>query len=80
MGDDEDLDLEFADFVADGEAVAGFDLSRGFGGLAVRDDAAHVTGFGGEFTGFEEASGPEPLVDAGAGHGSLFSSIWELRE
>jgi hypothetical protein len=30
-----------------------------------------VAGLGGEFAGFEEASCPEPFIDAGSGHGSI---------
>jgi hypothetical protein len=54
------------------EHVAGTDLARGLGGDVVRGDAVHVAGFGGLLAGFEEASGPEPLVDACAGHESIF--------
>jgi hypothetical protein len=54
------------------EHVACADLAGGLGGEVVRGDAVHVAGFGGLLAGFEEAGGPEPLVDARAGHRSIF--------
>ena len=44
------------------------DLAGRLGRLAVGEDALEVAGFGSLLAGFEEAGGPEPLVDAGAGH------------
>ena len=54
------------------ERVAEADLAGGLGGEIVRGDAVHVAGFGCLLAGFEEARGPEPLIDACAGHGSIF--------
>jgi hypothetical protein len=71
VAEGEDLDLELATFVADAEHVAEADLAGGLGGLAVRDDAVELAGLRGLFAGLEEAGGPEPLIDAGAGHGSI---------
>ncbi len=51
------------------------DFPGGFRGLAVGEDALEVAGFGGLLAGFEEAGGPEPLVDAGAGHGLIVADF-----
>lgn len=76
VAEGEDLDVELASFVFDVEHVADADLAGGLGGLIVRGDAVHVTGFGGLLAGFEEAGGPEPLVDAGAGHAFYFEPFY----
>jgi hypothetical protein len=62
------VDIEFTGLVTDVEEVAELEVARGFGGLAVARDAAGVAGVRGEGAGFEEACGPEPLVDPSAGH------------
>ncbi len=72
LAEGEDLDVELAGFVFDVEEVADADLAGGFGGLMVGEDALELAGFGGLLAGFEEACGPEPLVDAGAGHAFYF--------
>ena len=72
VANEENLDLELAGFVFDVEHVADADFAGGFGGDVVRGDAVHVAGFGGLLAGFEEAGGPEPLVDARAGHAFYF--------
>ena len=72
LAEGEDFDVEFAAFVFDVEHVADADLAGGLGGLVVRGDAIELAGFGGLLAGLEEAGGPEPFVDAGAGHGSIF--------
>jgi hypothetical protein len=51
------------------------DLAGRFGGLAVGEDALEIAGFGGLLAGFEEAGGPEPLVDASAGHGLIVADF-----
>jgi hypothetical protein len=56
----------------DVEHVSGADFAGRLGGDAVRGDAVHVAGFGSLLAGFEEAGGPKPLVDARAGHESIF--------
>jgi hypothetical protein len=68
----QDFDVEFSGFVFDVELVACADLARGLGGDVVRGDAVHVAGFGGLLASFEETGGPEPLVDARAGHVAIF--------
>ena len=72
LAESEDFDVELAGFVFDVEHVADADFAGGFGGDVVRGDAVHVAGFGGLLAGFEEAGGPEPLVDARAGHAFYF--------
>ena len=67
--------MEVAAFVGDLECVADADLAGGLGGLAVGEDAFEVAGFGGLLAGFEEAGGPEPLVDAGAGHALIVADF-----
>lgn len=64
VAEDEDLDGEFGGLVADIEGVAEAELAGGFRFEAVAFDAAEVAGLDGEGAGFEEACGPEPLVDA----------------
>jgi hypothetical protein len=64
--------FELATFIFDVEHIAEAHLAGGFGGDVVRSDAVHVAGFGGLLAGFEEAGGPKPLVDAGAGHEVIF--------
>jgi hypothetical protein len=71
LAEGEDFDLKLGGFGFDVEGVAGADLAGGLGADGVGGDAAHLAGFGGEFAGFEEAGGPEVLVDAGAGHGGI---------
>ena len=72
LAEGEDLDVELAAFVFDVEHVADADFAGRLGGLVVRGDAVEVAGLGGLLAGLEEAGGPEPFVDAGAGHGSIF--------
>jgi len=72
IAEGEDFDFELAGFVADVEEVADLDFAGGLGALAVGGDAAQVEGFRGLFAGLEEARGPEPLVDADAGHTLYF--------
>jgi hypothetical protein len=72
LAEGEDFDVEFATFVFDVERVADVDLAGGLGGLVVREDAVQLAGFGGLLAGLEEAGGPEPFVDAGSGHVSIF--------
>jgi hypothetical protein len=72
LAEGEDLDVELAGFIFDVEHVADADFAGGLGGDVVRGDAVHVAGFGGLLAGFEEAGGPEPLVDARAGHAFYF--------
>ena len=76
LAEGEDFDVELAAFVFDVEHVADADLAGGLGGLIVGEDAVEVAGFGGLLAGFEEAGGPEPFVDAGAGHASIFADLW----
>ena len=64
FADGEDFDLEVSTVIFDGEHVADADFAGGARGLLVRLDAAEIAGFRGEGTGFEEARGPEPFVDA----------------
>ena len=54
------------------EHVADADFAGGLGGEVVRGDAVELAGFGGLLAGLEEAGGPEPFVDAGAGHACIF--------
>ena len=70
-----DFHGEVATFIFDLEGVADVDLAGGLGGLAVGEDALEVAGFGGLLAGFEEAGGPEPLVDAGAGHALIVADF-----
>ena len=72
LAEGENLDLELAAFIFNVQHVADADLAGGLGRLVVGGDAVHVAGFGGLLAGLEEAGGPEPLVDAGAGHVSIF--------
>jgi hypothetical protein len=72
LAEGEDFDVEFAAFVFDVERVADVDLAGGLGGVVVREDAVELAGFGGLLAGLEEAGGPEPFVDAGSGHVSIF--------
>jgi hypothetical protein len=58
LAEGEDLDVEFAAFVFDVEHVADVDLAGGLGGLAVREDAVELAGFGGLLAGLEEAGSP----------------------
>ena len=53
------------------------DLAGGFCWLAVGKDSLEIAGFGGLLAGFEEAGGPEPLVDAGAGHALIVADFLE---
>jgi hypothetical protein len=71
LAEGEDLDLEVAAFVFDAEHVADADFASGFDRLLVRENALQFAGFGGLLAGLEEARGPEPLVNAGAGHASI---------
>ena len=77
-GQQQDFALELAGFVADAQPVADAEKAGGFRTLAVDFDAADVAGAGGELAGFEEAGGPEPLVEAqggcvvGGGHTGYF--------
>jgi hypothetical protein len=71
----EDFDGEVAAFVFDLERVADVDFAGWFSGLAVGEDALEITGFGGLLAGFEEAGGPEPLVDAGSGHALIVADF-----
>ena len=75
LAERENLDVEFAAFRFNVEHVADADLASGLGGLVVRGDAVEFAGLGGLLAGLEEAGGPEPFVDAGAGHGSYFRSV-----
>ena len=68
IGQGQDLDLVDAAFVPDLQFVALLEDARRLGGLVVAEDASGIAGLRGEGTGFEEASGPEPLVDANACH------------
>lgn len=55
---------------SDGEDVPGADVAGWFGGLVLDLDVAVSAGLRGLGSRFEEAGGPEPLVDAeGVGHG-----------
>ncbi len=72
LAEGENLQVELAGLVSDVEFVADADLAGRLGGSGVREDAVHVAGFRGQLAGLEEAGGPKPLVDAGAGHGSIF--------
>jgi hypothetical protein len=64
LAEGEDLDVEFAAFIADVEHVSDADFAGGLGLDFVGVDAAEVARFGGEGAGLEEARGPEPFVDA----------------
>ena len=64
VGEGKDFDVEVSGFRADLEFVANFDDAGRFGDLGVAGDFSCVAGGGGEGTGFEEARGPKPLVDA----------------
>lgn len=68
LAEQEHLDVEVAGIIMDAEQVAGADFAGGFGGLAAGFDPAEVAGAGGERPGFEEASGPQPLIDSDARH------------
>jgi hypothetical protein len=63
-GELEDVDLEGAGVIADAEEVVEFEIAGGLGRLCVAVDAAGVAGGGGEGSGFEETSGPEPFIEA----------------
>ena len=54
------------------EHVADTDFAGGLGGEVVRGDAVEFASFCGLLAGLEEAGGPEPFVDAGAGHACIF--------
>jgi hypothetical protein len=66
--------LKFPAVIFDPQQVADFNLTRWFGGLVVGFDAAEFAGVTGEGSGFEEACGPEPFIDADAGY-DLFSYL-----
>ena len=72
LAEGEDLDVELAAFVFDVQQITDADLTSRLGGLAVGEDALELAGFGGLLASLEEASGPEPLVDAGSGHAFYF--------
>ena len=72
LAEGEDLDVELAAFVFDVQQIADANLTRRLGGLAVREDPLELAGFGGLLASLEEASGPEPLVNAGSGHAFYF--------
>jgi len=71
LAEGEDFDVEFAAFVLDVEHVADADFAGGLGEDVVGEDAVEVAGFGGLFARLEEAGGPEPFVDASAGHAGI---------
>jgi len=58
------LDFEKACFCFDLKQIGDADLAGRLGGLPVRGDAAEVTRPGRERSGFEEARGPKPFIDA----------------
>lgn len=60
---------------ADAEEISGAEVAGGFDGELVEADVATATGFGGEGAGFEEAHGPEPLVDAHRVGGGCFHGL-----
>jgi hypothetical protein len=73
LGGEEDFDGEGSGFVGDLQGVSGLDVAGGLGAVGVDLDAADVAGVGGEGAGFEEAGGPEPLVDANGFHVVIFA-------
>lgn len=64
----ENFDFEFAAVIFDAEEIAGTDVARGLGGLALEVDAAELAGSGGQGAGFEKAGGPQPFIHAEAVH------------
>src|SRR6266542_6282282 len=67
------LDLELAAVVRDLKPVAEVNFAGGLYRLAVGEDPSQVAGARGHRAGFEEAGGPEPLVDAHPNHGPILS-------
>ncbi len=68
LAQDEDFDDEGAALIADFEYVSDVDFTRGFGFNVLGANAAEIAGTRGEGAGLKEARGPEPFVDADAGH------------
>lgn len=56
--------MEIGSFVLDAQHVAGMDVARGLGFHFIRADATEIAGLGCKCSCLEEASSPEPLVDA----------------
>ena len=65
--------MKFAAFVGYAQHVSDADLTRGFGGLAVRLNPAEFAGSRGQGSSLEESGGPEPFVDSHGGHDSIFA-------
>lgn len=66
-----DLDLKLMCFGLDLQQIAKMNFASRFGRLVIGLNSAQVTGAGSESSSLEEACGPEPFVDANAGHGSI---------
>ena len=75
FAESENFDFEVATVVSYVQHVADANFAGGLSELAMRLNAAEITGAGGESAGLEETSGPKPLVDPDGRHGVFSYSV-----
>ncbi len=71
LAQSENFYLKISALVLHFKMVTDMNLAGGLGFVAIGEDAAQVTGLGGQSTRFEEARCPEPFVDAQGVHGVI---------
>jgi len=69
------FDVELARFILNVEQIADANFARRLSGLAITEHALQLTCLGGLLAGLEEAGGPEPFVNAGSSHASIFADL-----